>query len=248
MAYPEEIRNAAKGLYLKRWTPQEIKDELGLNSCRIVYYWAEKLGWRELLTDEAVAQTSAYFFSRPTDMLQAMWDAVAGAYSALFRGSVFNYLRADDLAVAIRPLTETLANATPLIAAGLGVALAILPLATALGFIGLAIYGSFLVLILLEATNRAIQRGLTRPARETLFTVVGREDKYKAKAFIDTFVYRLGDVLGAQIEAIIGRAGTGPGSLLGAVIPLTAAWALLAIWLGRRYRNARQEPAPDIAG
>ena len=77
-----------------------------------------------VLTDETVAQTSAYFFSRPTDMLAAMWDAVAGAYSALFRGSVFNYLRVDDLAVAIRPLTETLANATPLIAAGLGVALA----------------------------------------------------------------------------------------------------------------------------
>lgn len=54
MAYPEEIRNAAKGLYLKRWTPQEIKDELGLNSCRIIYYWAEKLGWRDLLTEEAV--------------------------------------------------------------------------------------------------------------------------------------------------------------------------------------------------
>ena len=77
-----------------------------------------------VLTDETVAQTSAYFFSRPGDMLAAMWDAVAGAYSALFRGSVFNYLRVDDLAVAIRPLTETLANATPLIAAGLGVALA----------------------------------------------------------------------------------------------------------------------------
>ncbi|WP_217654305.1 terminase large subunit domain-containing protein, partial [Aeromonas salmonicida] len=59
MAYPEEIRKAAKGLYLKRWTPQEIKDELGLNSCRIVYYWAEKLGWRELLTDEAVEDAIA---------------------------------------------------------------------------------------------------------------------------------------------------------------------------------------------
>jgi simple sugar transport system permease protein len=77
-----------------------------------------------VFTDEAVAQASAYFFSRPLDTFQAMWDAVAGAYSALFRGSVFNYLRADDFAVAIRPLTETLANATPLIAAGLGVALA----------------------------------------------------------------------------------------------------------------------------
>lgn len=77
-----------------------------------------------VLTDETVAQTSAYFFSRPGDMLVAIWDAVAGAYSALFRGSVFNTLRSDDLVAAFRPLTETLANATPLIAAGLGVALA----------------------------------------------------------------------------------------------------------------------------
>src|SRR5690606_16436735 len=67
---------------------------------------------------------------------------------------------------------------------GLGFALAALPVATALGFVGLAIYGSFAVLTLLEAMNRAVQRGLTRPAREALFTVIGREDKYKAKAFI----------------------------------------------------------------
>ncbi|MBV7598022.1 terminase large subunit domain-containing protein [Aeromonas sp. sia0103] len=59
MAYPEELRAAARGLYLKRWTPQEIKDELGLNSCRIVYYWAEKYGWRDLLTDEAVEDAIA---------------------------------------------------------------------------------------------------------------------------------------------------------------------------------------------
>jgi len=77
-----------------------------------------------IMTDEAVAEASGYFFSRPLDTFRAMWDAVAGAYSALFRGSVFNYLRADDLVAAFRPLTETLANATPLIAAGLGVALA----------------------------------------------------------------------------------------------------------------------------
>lgn len=59
MAYPDEIRDAARGLYLKRWTPQEIKDELGLNSCRIVYYWAEKFGWRDLLTEESVEEAIA---------------------------------------------------------------------------------------------------------------------------------------------------------------------------------------------
>ncbi|MFN3707804.1 ABC transporter permease [Microcella sp.] len=76
------------------------------------------------LTDPVVQQTSAYFFARPGDTFVAIAEAVGGAYAALFRGSVFNYLRADDFAAAIRPLTATLANATPLIAAGLGVALA----------------------------------------------------------------------------------------------------------------------------
>jgi len=77
-----------------------------------------------IMTDDGVTDAAGYFFSRPADTFSAMWDAVAGAYSALFRGSVFNYLRADDLVAAFRPITETLANATPLIAAGLGVALA----------------------------------------------------------------------------------------------------------------------------
>ncbi|MCR6662045.1 MAG: hypothetical protein NVV60_02580 [Luteimonas sp.] len=124
---------------------------------------------------------------------------------------------------------------------GVGVALAALPIATALGFIGLAIYGSFVVLILLEATNRALQRGLTRPARETLFTVVGREDKYKAKAFIDTFVYRIGDVVGAQTEGALGRLGLALGGLVSVVVPLALVWAALGIWLGRGQQRRSEE-------
>ncbi|WP_052365300.1 NTP/NDP exchange transporter [Halotalea alkalilenta] len=123
---------------------------------------------------------------------------------------------------------------------GLGVALAILPVATALGFIGLAIYGSFVVLVLLEATNRAVQRGITRPAREALFTVVGREEKYKAKAFVDTFVYRAGDVAGAQTEGALGRLGLAMGGLVSVVVPLALVWAALALWLGRA--QARRSP------
>jgi AAA family ATP:ADP antiporter len=127
---------------------------------------------------------------------------------------------------------------------GLGTALAILPAATMLGFIGLAIYGSFLVLILLEATTRAIQRGITRPAREALFTVVEREDKYKAKALIDTFIYRAGDVVGAQTEGLLGRLGLALAGLVSVVVPLALAWAALGLWLGRaQMRRAGQPPA-----
>ncbi len=118
---------------------------------------------------------------------------------------------------------------------GLGVALAVLPLATAVGFIGLAAYGSFVVLVLLEAGNRAVQRGITRPAREALFTVLGREDTYKAKAAVDTFVYRGGDVLGAQVEGALGRIGLALGGLVGVVVPLAFAWTALGFWLGRAH-------------
>ena len=76
-----------------------------------------------VLTDKGVQEASGYFFSRPGDTFVAIWDAVAGAYSALFQGAIYNF-RVDGFAKGIKPLTETLTFATPLIAAGLGVAVA----------------------------------------------------------------------------------------------------------------------------
>jgi simple sugar transport system permease protein len=73
------------------------------------------------LTDKDVQAASGYFFSRPGDTFKAIWDAASGAYSALFQGSIYNFKR-PGFAAGIRPLTETLTFATPLIAAGLGVA------------------------------------------------------------------------------------------------------------------------------
>ena len=75
------------------------------------------------LTDEDVQAASGYFFARPGDTLGAIWNAVYGGYEALFRGAIYNP-RANDFATQIRPLTNTLGFAAPLIAAGLGVALA----------------------------------------------------------------------------------------------------------------------------
>ena len=74
-------------------------------------------------TDERVQAASGYFFARPGDTFVAIWHSVSGAYSALFQGSVYNFRR-DTFAAGIRPLTETLTFATPLIAGGLGVGLA----------------------------------------------------------------------------------------------------------------------------
>jgi simple sugar transport system permease protein len=74
-------------------------------------------------TDSGVQQAAAYFFARPGDTLSAIWNAVSGAYVSLFQGSIWNFQR-PGFFNQIKPLTDTLSFATPLIAAGLGVALA----------------------------------------------------------------------------------------------------------------------------
>ena len=74
-------------------------------------------------TDDGVRETASYITARPSDFFTALWDAISGAYSAMFRGSVFNYLLTEP-AQQWRPLTETLKFAGPLILGGLGVGLA----------------------------------------------------------------------------------------------------------------------------
>jgi ABC-type uncharacterized transport system permease subunit len=74
-------------------------------------------------TDPDVQDAAGYFFSRPGDLFAAIGSAVGGAYLALFQGSIYDFRR-DDFLSAIKPLTQTLVFATPLIAAGMGVAIA----------------------------------------------------------------------------------------------------------------------------
>ena len=124
---------------------------------------------------------------------------------------------------------------------GVSVTLALLPVTVALGCLGLAIVGSLAALVAFEATFRAVQRGIMRPSRETLFTVVPRADRYKAKAFIDTFVYRTGDVVGAQTEGLLKQLGLGLAALASVAVPLAAAWMALGIWLG--YAQRARAPA-----
>ena len=68
MAYSPEIREAAKRLYLRRWTPDEIRLELGLPNARVVYYWADKHCWRDLLREEEVDDAIARRIVMLTDL------------------------------------------------------------------------------------------------------------------------------------------------------------------------------------
>lgn len=130
---------------------------------------------------------------------------------------------------------------------GVHVTLALLPATALLGFAGLALAASLVTLTIFQAAFSAVQRALTRPARETLFTVVPREDKYKSKAFIDTFVYRGGDVIGAQVEGLLSRLAAGLGALVSVTIPLAVAWAALGVWLGRRQERQAASDVQIIA-
>ena len=88
-----------------------------------------------------------------------------------------------------------------------------------------------------QVLRRAGNFAVARPTREVLFTVLAREDKYKAKSFIDTVVYRGGDQIGAWSFALLSSMGLGLTGIAFAAVPVSAAWLLNGWWLGRKQEN-----------
>lgn len=119
---------------------------------------------------------------------------------------------------------------------GVGATLAIIPIVTLAGFVALAVSPVLGVIIALESIRSAANYALARPAREVLFTVLTVEEKYKAKAFIDTFVYRGGDVVGALAFRLFTALAIPLTGLATVVAVIAAGWAGLAFALGRRQR------------
>lgn len=127
---------------------------------------------------------------------------------------------------------------------GVGWTLAILPLVTLAGFAVLAIWPLYGVMAVFQALHRATRYAISRPARETLFSVVPPSERYKAKPLIDVFLYRGGDLAGAGIQAVL--AGLGSLALMVAsVTPFAAVWCALSVALGRA--QARRDPAQPSA-
>jgi AAA family ATP:ADP antiporter len=128
---------------------------------------------------------------------------------------------------------------------GVGGALALLPAITLVGFLALAAMPTARTLVLFVLVRRATEYGISKPARDVLFTVVPREEKYVAKNFVDTFVYRFGDAVGSGVDFLLRRFVLGMGAVASAFAPFCGLWVLLAIFLGRRQRaRAASEGAP----
>ena len=149
-----------------------------------------------------------------------------------------------DLAVNIVTLvTQLFLTGRVLRWVGVGVSLAFLPVLTLVGATILASAPVLSVLVVFQVLRRAGNFAIQRPAREVLYTVLPRTEKYKAKNFNDTFVYRLGDQVGAWSYTLIAWVGAGLSGLALTMVPLSAAWLLLALWLGVRQRRLRDADA-----
>jgi AAA family ATP:ADP antiporter len=124
---------------------------------------------------------------------------------------------------------------------GLGGSLAMLPLAYVIGISALALSPTIGVLAVVSVIGRAAEYGICNPAREVLFTAVNREDRYKAKSFIDTVVRRGGDsAVGGIYNGLRESAGFAMTTLSWIMIPFALAWTGLALFIGNENKRISQ--------
>jgi AAA family ATP:ADP antiporter len=126
---------------------------------------------------------------------------------------------------------------------GVAVVLALLPALSMFGFGAIAVLPTLIAVASFQVLRRAGNFALTQPARQVLYTVVSREDRYKAKNFIDTAVYRAGDQVGAWSYALIGMVGWGIKEASFVAVALSALWLVNSFWLGKRQEALAKQQA-----
>lgn len=166
-----------------------------------------------------------------------------------FSARVESFALFDMLAQILTLITQMFITTRLIRRLGVGLTLAILPLVTVAGFAALAIWPVFGVMAIFQAVHRATRYAVSRPSRETLFSVVPPAEKYKAKPFIDVFLYRGGDVAGAGIDLGLRLLGLGLAGVAAATVPFAGAWGVLCIALGRAQKRREasgytDEPTP----
>ncbi|MBV8341016.1 MAG: MFS transporter [Gammaproteobacteria bacterium] len=126
---------------------------------------------------------------------------------------------------------------------GMRALLAAVPLLMTAAYALFALTPTFMVLVVVYAIRRVMDYSITRPCRDSLFTVVSRQEKYQAKSLIDTFAYRGGDALSGSLykgfTALVSASPTAVG-WLGAGV--AAVWTVLALGLGRAFGERARHP------
>ena len=152
------------------------------------------------------------------------------------------YAQIDLLVSALTIIFQIYLTARIIKWLGVGLTLAIIPALMAVGFVLLGLYPTLAVLVVVQVIYRAGRYGLTKPAREILWTVLGREAKYKSKPFLDAAVYRGGDLLSGWIYTGLAALGLSIGAIALTAAPVAGLWTMLAINLGSKQEKlAKQE-------
>ncbi|MDG2315777.1 MAG: Npt1/Npt2 family nucleotide transporter [Gammaproteobacteria bacterium] len=159
-----------------------------------------------------------------------------------FSQRVEGFAQFDALAQGATLITQIFITTRLIKRLGVGWTLAILPLVTVAGFATLAIWPIYGVMAIFQALHRATRYAISRPARETLFSIVPADEKYKAKPLIDVFLYRGGDVAGAGIQGVLSALGTMT-IMAAATVPFAGIWCALSLALGRVQQQRNTEDA-----
>jgi AAA family ATP:ADP antiporter len=139
-----------------------------------------------------------------------------------------------DLAVGLLTLTLQFVATGKLIARfGVGPALALLPLVFAVGFVVLAAAPVLAVVIAFQALQRTANFAISNPAREVLFTVVERDEKYKAKNVIDIVAVRGADAAGGWLFTALRSLAAELRAIPVVAVVIAGACLFLAVVLGR---------------
>jgi len=118
---------------------------------------------------------------------------------------------------------------------GIGRSLALLPIVSVGGFILLAFDPVLGVVAFLTIARRALGFSFSKPTTDMLYSVVTPEEKYKTKNFIDTAIYRFGDIIGAwSVKLMMGMGIVGVSLVM---LPFAVIWFVVALWLGRDYKR-----------
>jgi ATP:ADP antiporter, AAA family len=127
---------------------------------------------------------------------------------------------------------------------GVGAALFLLPAAYVAGYGAAAVAPVLGAVAALEIARRALGYGITTPARETLFTGVARDEKYRAKNAIDTFIWRGGDVVAVWLMELLFWIGPGESAPAATKVALVAAAGVpvALIWIGVAAALRRSAP------
>jgi ATP:ADP antiporter, AAA family len=204
-------------------------------------------GMRRSLTDPYLVNVTLnmLFFTLLTTFLYFQQATIVDA-TIVDRIERTRFFANIDLAVNLLTLaTQTFATGRLVKRWGVTAALAFLPVMAVVGFGVLGLAPSIAVLMTFQILRRAGNFAVARPAREVLFTVVPPTDRYKAKTFIDTVVYRVGDQIGAWAYAGLAALGAGIAGISAVAIGVAIVSAVNAVWLGRKMvRLAGGTPVP----